>query len=124
MWGVEFHKAKNSMICGYAEFEVRSRDKSGRQQTKQYRVRFGPHDGMTIDVPDGNDGWKALKERAEPEDLEAILPQGDFLHNWTYSDFMIAFTFWGDGQDTGYQRGRWDGMREARRKFEAEAARE
>ena len=104
------------MICGTAEFEVRTVEKhTYRQVNKLYRVRFNPHDGMTIEAPH-EDGWKVIKRRAEPEDLEAILPQGDFMHKWTYGDFILAMTFFGQGRTMGYAQGRWDTQREYQKK--------
>jgi len=104
MWGVEFQEASNAMICGSATFEVRKLNEQHRQVSKIYQVLFGPHNGMTIQHKvDGK--WHTFLRRAEPEDLEAILPQGDFMHKWTYSDFMIAMTFFGQGHGKGYNQG-------------------
>ena len=107
MWGVEFKEASNAMICGSATFEVRKLNGQHRQVSKIYRVLFGPHEGMTIQHKVEGE-WQPLKRRAEPEDLEAILPQGDFMHKWTYGDFMIAMTFFDQGHRMGYNQCRWD----------------
>ena len=107
MWGVEFKEASNATTRGCAVFEVRKLNKQHRQESKVYRVLFGPHEGMTIQhMIDGE--WEPLKCRAEPEDLEAILPQGDSVHKWTYSDFIIALTFFDQGHGMGYNQCLWD----------------
>ena len=108
MWGVQFKEAGNALICGSAEFEVRRiKERTGRQTSKVYRVLFGPHEGMSIQRA-GPEGWETIKRRAEAADLEAILPQGDFMHRWTYGDFMIALTFFGEGHKIGYAQGQYD----------------
>jgi hypothetical protein len=107
MWGVEFRKANNGLICGSCEFECRAINKQGRQVSTIYRVSFGPHDGITIQKR-ANDGWELVRARAEAKDLEAILPNlSDFMHQWTYRDFMIAMTFFGEGYNRGYNEATW-----------------
>jgi len=112
MYGLEFREASNALICGSAEFEVRKRD-----STHYYRVIFGP-DGMSIDRPIQNirtadaydDGWERIKEHATNADIEAILPKrADFGMNWTFSQFMLALTFFGEGHKLGYTQGEWKG---------------
>jgi len=105
MWGIEFRgDTGNSLICAIAEFEVRARE---RGKGGYYRVRWHPDIGMAIDKT-CEGGWETFKERAEPEDVEAILPnKSDYGHDWTYRDFMLAMTFWGEGHKRGYAKGEW-----------------
>jgi len=117
MWGVEFRKdTHNSLICGSATFEVRYYG----QPSKVYRVRWHPDIGMEIDKR-GINGWAVFKRRAEPVDLEAILPKAqDFGHDWTYRDFVIAYTFYGNGFKTGHANGTWAAHEQMRRKQDVE----
>lgn len=108
MWGIQFVRANNSLICASADFETRTRDDRGNTLYRNYRVVFGPHNGLTIfTLCDGEAA--VLKERAGDGDLEAILPQGDFGHRWTHSDFMIALTFFDEGYSRGYSDGAVEG---------------
>ena len=104
MYGIEFYTADNALICGSAEFEVRrSRGDS------YYRVIFGP-DGMSLDERAMTEsGWKRIKEHATEADIEAVLPQGDFGLKWTFGQFMLALTFYGEGHKRGYAQGEWKG---------------
>ena len=104
MWGVEFRgETSNALICATAEFEVRKRGRRG----SLYRVRQGPH-GMFIDQ-NRTGVWLSVKENATGDDVVAILPTAeDYGHDWTYSDFMIALTFYGEGRKRGYQAGTRD----------------
>ena len=106
MWGIEFQEANNSLICAGATFEVRHREER-RDTSIMYCI--GMHPGGTwIDRQDYKTGeWERIAYRAEPEDIEAILTS-DFGFDWTYSDFMIALTFWGEGHKRGYNQRRYE----------------
>ena len=106
MYGLEFSTADNALICGSAEFIVRKR--TGNDQC--YRVFFGPN-GMILDkAAHTESGWETINDRAENADIEAILPKrGDFGMDWTFSQFMLALTFYGEGHKRGYAQGEWKG---------------
>ena len=116
MYGLEFHKADNALICGSAEFEVRKRN---RHDDAYYRVTFGPS-GMSIDKLNG-ERWETINAKAEPEDVEAILPKkSDYGMDWTFSQFMLALTFYGEGHKVGYAQGEWKGRELERNRIKYE----
>lgn len=104
MWGIQFDsETSNSLVCASASFEIRRY--SG--PSEYYRVRWHPDIGMEIDKV-GSSGWEVLKRNAQPQDLEAILPKrSDFGHDWTYQEFMLAMTFFGEGYQLGFSQGEW-----------------
>lgn len=107
MYGLEFHKADNALICGSAEFEVRKGDGG----YGYYRVNFGPN-GMRLEKPaHTEDGWETINDCAENDDIVAILPKrSDFGLDWTFPQFMLALTFYGEGHKRGYAQGVWKGQ--------------
>uniref|UniRef100_A0A6H1ZWK5 Uncharacterized protein n=1 Tax=viral metagenome TaxID=1070528 RepID=A0A6H1ZWK5_9ZZZZ len=113
MWGIQFDKAtSNDLICACARFEVR------KQGVEHYTVRWHPDIGMEIDRF-GAKGWETIRYNAQPADLEAILPKKcDFGRNWTYSDFMLAMTFFGEGYQIGFYQGEWHERDRQRRQGE------
>lgn len=104
MWGIQFDKdTSNNLICASASFEVRKRG----GPYEYYAVRWHPDIGMEIDRRGAN-GWEVIRRNAKPADLEAILPKKeDFGRDWTYSDFMLAMTFFGEGYQLGFYQGQW-----------------
>lgn len=119
MYGLEFHKADNMLICGGAEFEVRKYDGND----KYYRISFGPQ-GMRLEKPAHTEGgWETINDHAEAEDIEAILPKkSDFGLDWTFSQFMLALTFYGEGRKRGYLQGEWKGREFERNRIKYEQA--
>ena len=116
MYGLEFHAANNALICGSAEFEVH---KNYRYDYAYYRLIFGP-DGMSLDKR-GTKGWERIHDRAENADIEAILPKkSDFGLDWTFSQFMLALTFYGEGHKRGYDQGEWKGRELERNRIKYE----
>ncbi len=92
MWGVEFLPGtKNSLICGTAVFEVRLNPLvPSASQPKRFNLTFGPN-GMYL---------KSDEEirLVSTEDIEALLPnRGDYGHDWTWENFLLAMTFWSEG---------------------------
>jgi len=100
MWGVEFREAKNSLIGATATFEVKSR----RGSSHLYQTGMGPRRTWLEERIDGE--WIRITNHAETEDFEAILPT-DFGFDWTYADFMVALTFFGEGFQRGYNSRRY-----------------
>lgn len=84
------------MICISAEFEVRKRN-----HYNLYRLVGGP-EGFILNIWE-NCEWKCLykgKEIVGP--ITSILPKCcDFGKDWTYKDFLLALTFWGEGRKYG-----------------------
>jgi hypothetical protein len=99
MWGVEFKETSNAFTGSTATFEVRAANK----KRKIYRVLFETHDGMIIQERNTSGNWIIIKKMAENNDLEAILPQGDYMHKWTHDEFRLAMTFFNEGYKRGYQ---------------------
>jgi hypothetical protein len=116
MYGLEFHKDDNALICGSAEFEVR---KHGRHH--YHKIAFGPQ-GMRLYYspfyPEPDD-WVVVKDQAEAEDIESILPT-DFGLQWTFSQFMLALTFYREGHKRGYTQGEWKGRESERNRIKYE----
>ena len=112
MWGVDFRNASNCLICATAEFTTQRRD-DWRDHYTRYRTGMGPH-GTWLDRQDSKGEWERINDRAEPADFEAILPQGDFGKVWTYSDFLLALTFFDEGYKRGYARGEWAAQEQTR----------
>ena len=107
MWGIQFREARNSLICANAIFEVRNRDKPD----ELYRTGMGP-DGWWIDRQDDKGEWVRVSGHAETKDIEAILPNAaDFGMDWTYRDFLLALTFFGEGYERGYYQGEYRATR-------------
>jgi len=101
MYGIEFRKADNALICGSCEFEARYANKPYRF----FRVRFHPDIGMAVDESLAK-GWETILERATDEDLEKLLPKRqDFGVDWTTSKLMFAMTFYGEGYKIGHYHG-------------------
>lgn len=98
MWGLRIFKAKNTLVAITAEFAVTGQD---RLETR-YRWAGGPHGG-TLDRENRATGeWERIGSGTS-EELAAILPQ-TWGHAWTYADFVLALTFWGEGCDMGRDR--------------------
>jgi hypothetical protein len=91
MWGLRFHKASNTLIAASAEFSVQGRDGS----QARYSWAGGPHGG-TLSRRNWDGEWEKIGQGTE-RDIEAILPQS-WGHKWTYADFLLALTFWGEGR--------------------------
>ncbi len=87
MWGVEFLPGtKNALICGTAVFVIRLAGKPA----KKHILSFGPN-GMVLD-------HNEICRKVTPKEVEAILPKKeDYGHTWTWGDFLLAMTFWGEG---------------------------
>ena len=116
MYGLEFHKADNALICGSAEFEVRRRNDAPHY----YKIISGPH-GMRLGFspfwpsPDDPDAWVVVNGNATDADIEAVLPKG-FGLDWTFQQFMLALIFYAEGHRRGYAQGSWDRQKAERRK--------
>ena len=123
MYGVEFHKADNAMICGSAEFEVRKVGSQGRSESGYYKIVFGPNGTWLSKPSQTEDGWTTITEKAEAPDIEAILPnRSDFGMDWTFGQFMLALTFYGEGHKRGYIQGEWKGRELERNRIKYEQA--
>jgi len=117
MWGIEFEEANNSMIVIGATFSVKHRDK--RDET--YRFADGPDVGW-LDIFDPNapegEEWQRIASGPGDNVQQEIIQRltDDFGYSWTWVSFLIALTFWGEGQKQGYRQGKYDAQqREARR---------
>ena len=111
MWGIEFRsETSNSLICAVAQFQLRKYGESYREM----RVRWHPDFGIAIDENKSGE-FECIKNYAKPEDVEAILPKkNDFGHDWTYSDFMLAMTFFSEGYKLGKNKGYYSGLKMGR----------
>jgi len=114
MWGIEFRKdTSNSLICASAVFELRTYGSMGIEY-KEMRVRWHPDIGIAIDERD-DDNFKCIKNHAEPKDVEDILPKkNDFGYDWTYANFVLAMTFFGEGYKLGNEIGYRRGLKQGR----------
>jgi len=108
MWGIEFEEAKNSMIVIGATFTVKHRDK--RDET--YRFADGPHGGW-LDVfdpnaPEGKE-WKRIASGPGDNVQQEIIQRltDEYGYTWTWNSFLIALTFWDEGQQRGYYQGEY-----------------
>ena len=123
MYGIEFRKADNALICGSFEFECRTiGDKYERyeQKSKYYRLRLHPDIGMALDEKNSS-GWVCVLEYAKDEQINALLPKRkDFGKDWTVQDLIFAGTFYGEGHKHGYEAGRWDEIQRDRKRREYE----
>jgi len=118
MWGLEFREATNSLICGTAEFEVRKRGTHGRDEGCFYRLAFGPS-GTWVDRMEAGE-WRRIFDDASTEDIEGLLPKrADFGCDWTWSLFITALTFYGEGFKRGESRGQYNEQERTRRRAEA-----
>ena len=123
MYGLEFRESSNELLGGSAEFEVRTVDSQGRQQFHHYKIVFGP-DGMWLYKPaqNGKDVWEPIIAAVEDADIEAILPKrSDFGMDWTFQQFMLALTFYGEGHNRGYIQGEMKGQEIERNRAKYEA---
>ena len=119
MYGIEFRKADNALICGSFEFECRT---IGNEQTRYrtqynlYRLRFHPDIGMALDENKSGE-WECIINYATNEQVERLLPKRkDFGKDWTVQDLIFAGTFYGEGHKHGYEAGRWDEIQRDRKR--------
>lgn len=109
MWGITFEKGTgNQLITGKARFEVQGDD----YQRTTYELTFGTV-GMTLRRENEDGQMVTVRRNITAADVERLLPQ-EFDMDWTWRDFLVALTFWGEGYKLGLAHGQWDGARRAR----------
>jgi len=101
-WGIEFRETNNCMFSVSAEFIVAR--ESGERDDKLYKLYHGPILSH-LEVMGNDGGWTNIPIEGDFERaVEKILPS-NYGYNWTWESFMIALTFWEEGQKVGYYRG-------------------
>jgi len=86
MYGLEFKTVDESFGIGSCEFESRKRG-----GTRFFKM-------ITGDRWEVWENGELLMKNPNLSEIESILPQGDFGKKWTAQDFMLAKTFFGEGQ--------------------------